>query len=67
MDIIKKEASIHEAPSEMSALNDECFAVMKFEGDHGAVAPTGDKVGIFLGSQIYHIMCHTGCCFFILH
>jgi hypothetical protein len=66
MDMIKKEASIHEAPSEMSTLNDECFTVIKSEGDHGAVAPAGDKVGIFLRSQIYHIMCDTGCCCFIL-
>lgn len=43
MDMIKEEASIHEAPSEMSTLNDECFTVIKSEGDHGAVAPTGDK------------------------
>jgi hypothetical protein len=48
MDMIKEEASIHEAPSEMSTLSDECFTVIKSE-DQEAVAQTGDKVGIFWG------------------
>jgi hypothetical protein len=38
MDMIKEEASIHEASSPMSTLN-----------DHETVAPTGDEVGIFWG------------------
>jgi hypothetical protein len=40
MDMFKEEASIHEPPSEMSTLNDECFTVMK----SGAVVPTADNV-----------------------
>jgi hypothetical protein len=56
MDKVKEEASIHEAPSEMSALNVESFTVIKSEGGHEAVAPTVDKVGFFFRSHLYHII-----------